>query len=252
LNNFRPKTTFIGKKNIYLPTCQSTNDEAALLLQQGAVAEGTVVITDHQMAGRGQRGSNWQAAPGQNLTFSIVLRPAFLTAIEQFRLNIAVSLGVWAGLMPLLGKDLKIKWPNDLYYKNQKIGGILIENVLQSSRIETAIIGIGLNVNQSDFTNPHATSLRNITQQMYDLWEVLADLLLKIEENYLLLRSGHYNRLKMRYLQNLYRYQEIHLFGQNDTVFEGMIIGVGETGKLAVQIGNELQHFDLKEINYLV
>ena len=252
MNNFRPKTTFIGKKNIYLPTCQSTNDEAALLLQQGAVAEGTLVLTDHQLAGRGQRGNNWQAAPGQNLTFSIVLKPTFLTATEQFRLNVAVSLGVWEGLMPLLDNELKIKWPNDLYHKNQKIGGILIENVLQSSRLETTIIGIGINVNQVNFDNPHATSLRNITHQTYDLREVLDDLLLKIEENYLLLRNGHYNRLKMRYLQNLYRYQEIHLFRQNDTIFEGIIIGVGETGKLAVQIDNELQHFDLKEINYLI
>jgi BirA family transcriptional regulator, biotin operon repressor / biotin---[acetyl-CoA-carboxylase] ligase len=253
LYKFRPKTLFIGKKMVYLPTCQSTNDEATLLLQQKQAPDGTVVITNQQLAGRGQRGNQWHTQPGQNLTFSIVFEPHFLTITEQFQLNIAISLGVWAALSELLpAAGLKIKWPNDIYYNNQKLGGILIENNLQGVRIESATVGIGLNINQLEFENLRATSLQKITQRSYDLVEVLDNLLLKIEENYLLLRTGHHNPLKMRYLQNLYRYQEIHHFEKDGVAFEGMIVGIGAYGKLAVQIENTLQYFDLKEISYLI
>ncbi|TAE42236.1 MAG: biotin--[acetyl-CoA-carboxylase] ligase [Runella slithyformis] len=252
MHKIRPKTLFVGKKSIYLPTCQSTNDEAALLLRQQPVEEGTLIITDHQLAGRGQRGNAWQAQAGQNLTFSIVLKPTFLTATEQFRLSVAISLGLWAGLESILPGKLKIKWPNDLYFSDQKLGGILIENSLQGPRLEHAIVGIGLNVNQLDFENPHAASLASLTHQTYDLEAVLVELLVKIEESYLLLRNGHYNQLKMRYLRNLYRYQEKHLFCQNDTTFEGIIVGVSEEGKLAVQVNNDLKYFELKEISHLI
>ena len=253
MHNFRPKTLFVGNKSIYLPTCQSTNDEAALLLRQESVAEGTLIVTDYQTAGRGQRGNQWLSQPAENLTFSLILKPSFLIASEQFCLNVAVSLGVFDGLEPLLGDGLKIKWPNDLYFKNQKLGGILIENNLQGSRLETSIVGIGLNVNQINFENLNATSLRCINGKTTELPELLGELLIKLEENYLLLRNGHYNRLKMRYLHNLFRYQEQNLFQDaQQRTFAGTIMGINETGKLAINSQNKLHYFDFKEISYVI
>ena len=245
----KSKTLFIGKKLIYLPTCQSTNDEAADLVRLGQGLEGTVVITDFQTAGRGQRGNQWLAKAGENFTLSLILCPHFLT-VQQFRLNVAISVGIYEFFKPYLGEVLKIKWPNDVYVGDQKLGGVLIENAIQRSRIESSIVGMGLNINQLLFENPRATSLRKATQKEYQREELLPDLLASLEKNYLLLRNGHFDALKMRYLQSLFRYQEQHNFRQNENVFTGMIVGVTDAGLLAVQIGNRLEYFDFKEISY--
>ena len=145
-------TLFIGKKLIYLPTCQSTNDEAADLLRLGKGLEGTVVITDYQSAGRGQRGNQWLAQAGENFTLSLILRPNFLTAVQQFHLNIAVSVGIYEFFASFLNEHLKIKWPNDLLKDGLKLGGVLIESVPVRSQQNAvwAIIGIGLNTQPSE------------------------------------------------------------------------------------------------------
>lgn len=245
-------TLFIGKNLIYLPTCQSTNDEAADLLRLGKAPEGTVVITDYQTAGRGQRGNQWLARAGENFTLSLILRPNFLIPSQQFHLNIAVSLGIYDFFSSFLHEHLKIKWPNDLYWENVKLGGVLIENTLHRARIESSIIGMGLNINQLEFDHPRATSLRRLTGTEYLLEELLPQLMAALEKNYLLLRNGHYGLLKTRYLQNLYRYQEKHLFSRgNNEIFSGMIAGVADSGLLAIQIENRLEYFDFKEISYV-
>ncbi len=248
----KSKTLFIGKKLLYLPTCQSTNDEAADLLRLGKGVEGTVVITDYQTAGRGQRGNQWLAQAGENFTLSLILRPNFLLATQQFYLNIAISLGIYDFFESFLDERLKIKWPNDLYFGNQKLGGVLVENTVQRGRMESSVIGMGLNINQIEFEHPQATSLRRLTLKSYALDELLPDLLAFLEKNYLLLRNGHYGLLKTRYLQNLFRYQETHLFCHNDVPFRGMIVGVTDTGLLAIQIDNRLEYFDFKEISYVL
>ncbi|MFN4144353.1 MAG: biotin--[acetyl-CoA-carboxylase] ligase [Runella sp.] len=249
----KSNTLFIGKNLIYLPSCQSTNDEAADLLRHGEAPEGTVVITDYQMAGRGQRGNQWQAQAGENLTFSLILRPRFLRAVEQFQLNMAVSLGVHEFLESCLGdsRTPKIKWPNDAYIGQHKVGGILIENSLQGVHIEHSVVGIGLNVNQLYFEGSRATSLRLATGQAYDLPTLLGVLLEKLEKNYLLLRNKHVDMLKRRYLAQLFRYQEPQLFCQNNAPFVGTIVGVSPEGRLAVQIKQRLEYFDFKEISYV-
>lgn len=247
----KSKTLFIGKNLIYLPTCQSTNDEAAELLRLGRGLEGTVVITDYQTAGRGQRGNQWLAQAGENFTLSLILRPNFLTPAQQFRLNIAISLGIYEFYAGFLPQKLKIKWPNDIYFDDQKLGGVLIENTIQRGRIESAVIGMGLNINQIAFEHSRATSLRKLISKEHSLVELLPNLLASLEKNYLLLRNGHYELLRMRYLQSLFRYQEKHLFCRNEEPFEGMIVGVSEIGLLAVQIENRLEYFDFKEISYV-
>jgi BirA family biotin operon repressor/biotin-[acetyl-CoA-carboxylase] ligase len=148
-----PKTLFTGQQLVWLPTCPSTNSEAQSLIVQNRASEGCTVITDFQTAGRGQRGNQWVAAPAENLMLSVVWQPTFLAATEQFRLSQAVALAVHDWATALLGPDpkLKVKWPNDLYYGNQKLGGLLIENSLSGTKIQYSIIGIGLNINQQAF-----------------------------------------------------------------------------------------------------
>lgn len=248
-----PKTLFIGQIVQYLPSCQSTNDEAADAIAHERASEGLIVITDRQTAGRGQRGNHWQAEPAQNLTFSLVLRPAFLSPPEQFWLNMAVSLGIADALDPLTGSRLRIKWPNDLYVDDQKLGGILIENIVQGHTLAWAVAGIGLNINQVTFSYPTATSLQALfpLPGNYNLPGVLTMLAESIERRYLQLRAGQRESIRAAYLQRLFRYQEAHYFRAQGVLFRGTIIGVDPTGHLAIQVDDEVNYFGFKEVEFV-
>lgn len=247
-----PKTLFLGQIIQYLPSCQSTNDEASALIAHSDPAEGTLVITDNQTAGRGQRGNQWEAQAGQNLTVSAILRPVFLSASEQFWLNIALSLGIYDTLQPLLGDALRVKWPNDIYVGNQKLGGILIENILHGYNIEWSIVGMGLNINQTEFGYSTATSLQlqSPLSNTYDLPGLLSRLCETLEQRYLQLRSGQRDTLKINYLQILYRYQEEHPFESEGQVFRGTIVGVDATGRLAIATDGQVRYFGFKEVSF--
>ena len=247
-----PQTLFTGQQLVWLPACASTNSEAQTLIVQNRASEGCTVLTDFQTAGRGQRGNHWQAAPAENLMLSVVWQPTFLAATEQFRLSQAVALGVhdWAGALLGAAPQLKLKWPNDLYYGNQKLGGILIENSLSGPKIQYSIIGIGLNVNQQVFEVATATSFARLTGRAYDRATLAARLLECLERRYLQLRAGQVGTLRRDYLQALYRYQETHPFVVDGQTVSGQIVGVEEDGRLAVAIGNELRRFGLQEIRH--
>ena len=253
--NIQPNTLFTGKLINYLPSCHSTNDIAVQMIQsENMVFEGTVIITDNQTAGRGQRGNIWEACTGENLTFSLILKPNFLKASDQFQLNVAVSMGVFDFLSEFIDENLKIKWSNDIYVGDKKMGGILIENSLQGYQIGHSIIGIGLNINQTEFSNERATSLRKITQNplKYDLSELLKKLLENIEINYLKIKSKQYESLKVRYLSNLFRFEEYHYFKKNGQQFLGRITGIDETGKLGIETDGNVIYFDFKEVEFVI
>lgn len=238
-----------------MPKCHSTNDIAAEMIQSGInVFEGTVIITDNQTAGRGQRGNVWEASIGENLTFSVILKPAFLKASDQFQLNVAISLGVFDFLSEFIDENLSVKWSNDIYYEDKKMGGILIENTLQGYNIGYSVVGIGLNINQMEFGNLRATSLRKASQNplKYDLSEMLTKLLENLEKNYLRIKQGDYESLKNRYLANMYRFQEYHYFRRNGQMFTGQIIGIDETGKLGIETEGMVLYFDFKEVEFVI
>ena len=129
---------------------------------------------------------------------------------------------------------------------------MLIENSLQGYFMGYSVVGIGLNINQEVFSLPTATSLRQITNQWYDLEFLLTKLVESLEKNYLALQNGQYSQLKSRYLANLFRYQERHYFEQNGHQFLGQIVGISETGQLAIEIEGSLQYFDFKEIRFVL
>lgn len=248
-----PKTHFVGQIYQYLPSCQSTNDEASALLAHSDVVEGLLIATDNQTDGRGQRGNTWEAQPAQNLTFSLLFKPTFLTATEQFWLNMAVSLGVHDTIAPLVYGDCRVKWPNDLYIGFRKTGGILIENTLQGYNLAWSVVGIGLNVNQTEFSYSTATSLQQEAPlpNGYDRAGLLAMLCEKLEKRYLQLRAGQRQVLKADYMQTLYRYQRETRFSTDDRTFMGMIIDVDETGRLVVAEAGRTHRFGFKEVSFV-
>jgi BirA family transcriptional regulator, biotin operon repressor / biotin---[acetyl-CoA-carboxylase] ligase len=244
-------TLFLGKNLVYVPQCHSTNTLATELSQKAETPEGTLIITNHQMAGRGQRGSSWEAAPGENLTFSLILKPAFLQAQNQFQLNQAFSLGVLDYVKTKLTADIKVKWPNDVLVNDRKVCGILFENQISGNELRHSIVGIGLNVNQQSFQYPTAGSLRLFSQRTYSLVPELEALLQHIEFRYLMLKEGKYEKLKTEYLQNLYRMGETHRFSNHEMEFDGMISGVDEVGRLRIEVEGCERVFGAKQLTFL-
>jgi BirA family biotin operon repressor/biotin-[acetyl-CoA-carboxylase] ligase len=244
-------TLFLGKNIVFVPECHSTNTLAQQITQNQTTAEGAIVITENQTAGRGQQGNIWLAEPGKNLTFSIILKPSFLALGQQFFLSIVTTLGIYDFLNQHVHKRISIKWPNDVLVADKKICGILIENQVQGSKINNTIVGIGLNINQRSFTSDRATSLTIETDHEFILEDQLHKLLEQIERRYLQLRNKKFNELKDEYLSHLYWRNEKHLFTVSGKNLEGTIQGVDESGRLIVFCDERDQAFGIKEISFV-
>ena len=248
-------TLFVGQNLIKLLEVDSTNSFLKVLASNSEpLTEGTVIMADKQFAGRGQQDNVWHAEPGLNLTFSIYLKPAFLAVTKQFLLNMAVSIGIRNALQSFVKVGLRIKWPNDIYYGDQKMGGVLIENILSGATYKSSIIGIGINVNQRHFDLRQvktATSVREILQQDVNLIELLAEICSHIEKQYLRLKAGNDVQLMEDYVSGLYKFNEPWMYRQNGEVIEGRIIEVTESGLLGVLINGTLKHYNFKEIEFL-
>ncbi|UII29007.1 biotin--[acetyl-CoA-carboxylase] ligase [Fulvivirga maritima] len=244
------KTLFIGKNLVFLPSCHSTNDIAQELLSEGTI-EGTVIITENQTNGRGQRGNGWESEPGKNLTFSLILKPTFLSVNQQFELNRVVSLGI-CDFLKTYKTGFQVKWPNDIYYHDRKICGILIQNSIKKGHIDSSIVGIGLNINQQDFNEEKPISLSQIIGEAISLPEALENLAQHIETRYLTLRAGNRELLRKDYLHHLYRFGEEYLYKANNEVFNGRITDVSPEGRLEVQSNSGIQHFDFKEVEFII
>ncbi len=241
---------FEGEKIIYYATCSSTNTVAMNLVSKSQLAEGTVVITDCQLQGRGQRGNSWMGEPYQNLTFSLILYPTWLGVQDSFYLNMVTALGIYQTLATSIIQGLSIKWPNDIYFQNQKVGGILIENVVNKNKLRSSVVGIGLNVNQTNFNNfPHATSLSLICGYKFNLSSLLLQLTNNIQRQYDRLHQEGNHDLQKDYLQYLYGLHEIKTFRDQEGIFQGMIQGIDEQGRLVIDRAHqERRHYNNQEI----
>ena len=244
-------TLFLGKDIHFLPDCHSTNDIALQALRQKEAYEGSIFITNHQTRGKGQRGNTWETKPGENLTFSLVLQPHFLDLSEQFLLNMAISNAIRQGMQEYI-PQLHVKWPNDLVVPGAgKIGGILIENLVGSKGWEYAVVGIGLNINQREFSSPQATSLSLVTGSSYPLEELFKLLITHVEQAYLALKKGKRELLKQEYLRHLYLLNQWAQYRVGDQTLEGKIIGLSEMGNLLLELpSGQQQSFGIKEITF--
>jgi BirA family biotin operon repressor/biotin-[acetyl-CoA-carboxylase] ligase len=245
---------FVGQNLITIQQVDSTNTYLKDLLSNSTpVPEGTVIMAEDQYAGRGQQQNKWHSEPGKNLTFSLFLKPSFLPVSQQFDLTRGISLGVLDALEPFVGEKLKIKWPNDIYYGDRKLGGMLIENTLQADRIKNSVVGIGLNINQEVFPPEaaNAVSLKQILHSDYDLKFILSEICKNIEVNYLSLRSGRYGTVRKAYTERLYRLNEEKKYRADNKDFKGRITGVTEEGLLELSVNGRKRRYNLKEIEFL-
>ena len=243
----------IGKQIIRLQSTDSTNNYANTQLIGNELAEGTVFLTYEQSSGRGQVKNSWESEPGKNLTFSIVVFPYFLDIRRQFMLSKAVTLGINKALVKYVD-NLRIKWPNDIYAGNKKLGGILIENSIMSSSIKSSVIGIGINVNQTVFLSdaPNPVSLKTLTNKQYDCELVLSEILSGIDFYYALLKEGKEELINQEFISLLYHFTEKHWFQTGKETFEGEIVGVNDIGQLLIMKENaEVQSFHFKEVEFL-
>lgn len=233
------------------PKLQSTNSEAAKLAE--SLSHGDIIITDEQTAGRGQRGNSWEAEPGKNLTFSIFLRPRELKAAESFKLSMAISIAIIKAVEELIpSSEFRIKWPNDIYWRDKKLAGILIENSFQGQNVYHSIIGIGLNVNQLEFRSdaPNPVSLAQIAGKEFELEQVLklvSDTILS-QENIL---QRPEKELIEKYHNLLWRSEGKFLWREpGGEPFEAEIASVAPSGHLTLKkIDGLLRSYAFKEVS---
>lgn len=252
-------TIFTGKFLLHLKEIDSTNNYAHDWLSNNEPIEGTVIIADNQTAGRGQFGNQWLTNNGENLTFSLIYSPKFLTATKQYYLNMAIAIGVANGLKTILPtSNISIKWPNDIYVDNKKIAGILIENTISGIYLKTSIIGIGINVLQQSFDkalkNPTSVWLEG--HKEIELSVVMNAVLSNIESFYIQLRSGHFSAILTKYNASLFqkdiKANYVILKDADQNKRQGKIIGVSIDGRLNIAFEDEIQSFYFKEIEYVL
>lgn len=230
----------------------STNDYAVEITRQKYVPDFTVVRSDFQTKGRGQIGNAWVSNAGENLLFSVVLHPTHIPANNQFILSQSVALAV-RNTVSCFCEDVYVKWPNDVYVGQEKIAGILIENLLSGKIIETSIVGIGLNVNQTEFLGvPNPTSLCKHVGQRLECGKIL-ELFLDCLRKYYTLANGNAENIREEYLQNLYLRETPNLFRDSVGTFMGTIVSVDVDGRIHIVDDSGLERkYYFKEVEYCI
>jgi BirA family biotin operon repressor/biotin-[acetyl-CoA-carboxylase] ligase len=239
---------------IKLDAIDSTNSFLRQLSSSEPVEDFTVVVADHQTKGRGQMGTQWSSQESKNLTVSVFKNVSYLKVEHSFYISIAVSLALLKALELHQIKKLKVKWPNDILSDKKKLAGILIENVIKQNRLQASIIGFGMNVNQTEFIGlPNASSLRLLTGKVFDLDEIMHEILRQLTLHFQLLETGQMNHLKRDYEKHLFRKGKPSTFRvSNGELFAGIILGISTSGNLRIQIEEAvIKEFDLKEITLL-
>lgn len=236
----------------YHASLPSTNTLGMQLLSDGA-EEGTVVITDAQTQGRGQKGTIWTSSPGENLTVSLLLRPRQIEG-RLFALTQVVAIAlrdIIAALVPQ--EEVLIKWPNDILLNKRKVAGVLVENQWEGSLLKGSVIGMGINLNQVDFgkeIGQQATSLALVSGMPVDRKICLWSLLDRLEDEVTAMYRGEHPGRK--YLSMLYGYQEPVPLKWKDGQGSYPVLGVNRHGHLAIQLSGGIRHFDLKEIEFIL
>lgn len=244
----------IGSSVRHYEKVSSTNTVASALLREATPPEGTVITASFQESGRGQGGNRWESEPGSNLLMSVILYPVMVKPAEQFVLSRMISLAVH-DLVSLFTPDASIKWPNDIYVRDDKIAGILIENSIMGETLGSTVAGIGLNVNQTVFKSdaPNPVSLATVTGTGHDLSDISGKLMKMIDRWYGMVIRGETATLENGYQRVLYRSGEWHLYRDKGGRFEGMIERVMPDGMLVVRKKTgKTAEYAFKEIDYIL
>jgi BirA family biotin operon repressor/biotin-[acetyl-CoA-carboxylase] ligase len=240
---------------IKLNAIDSTNAFLKRLNKEKSLDDYTIVTAKKQTEGRGQRGAYWQTKPGKNLIMSVFKRLPALEGELQFFLSMAVSMAVVRTLEHFKVADVKVKWPNDILSANKKICGILIETYIKSGVMDTAIIGIGLNINQTEFPGLlRATSMKNEVDEDLEIDQIRDYLISQLKYfEQLLANKTLRNDLSVLYHTYLFRILKPSTFeNEHGSRFMGFITGVGANGKLKIRLEEAvIKEFGIKEVKLL-
>lgn len=242
----------IGQKIIRLNTVDSTNNYTANLLKERKIEHGTVILADEQTSGKGQRGASWFSKAGENLLLSVYVVPDNLSVEQQVVLTHFASVCL-VEILRKIGLSVKIKWPNDIYINDHKIAGILIENTISAGKISNSIIGIGINVNQVDFDDIVATSIKKEMGEYYPIESVVLFLIDEMNRNWENTKCPENENLKNQYLENLYLKNIEACFEDVEGQFLGEIKGISDEGFLLVTKKGSANpvKYDLKELKFI-
>jgi BirA family biotin operon repressor/biotin-[acetyl-CoA-carboxylase] ligase len=245
-------TLIVGHKIIRLDKVDSTNTFLSENLNNSDFFEGIIVVANQQLKGRGQGQNIWLSKDGENLLFSILLKPK-CDLNYQYHLNQLIANSICQTLK-LYGLDSQIKWPNDILVKNKKIAGILIENKIKGKILDSSIVGIGLNIEQSEFpkelVNP--TSMLLELQKNIDKDDVLNSFIIQLEKNYFQFKRKEFDLINKEYQSNLFgKNKKISFLIKNKRV-EGVLKLVNNQGQLVVEINDALQNYSNSEIKIIM
>jgi BirA family transcriptional regulator, biotin operon repressor / biotin---[acetyl-CoA-carboxylase] ligase len=255
----------MGSPITVLQTIDSTNKYAMGLIHAGMARHGEAVFALAQPEGKGQWGKKWSSEPGANILLSVIIKPGRLKLPDQFYFNAAMSLAVYDFFSKYAGDETTIKWPNDLYWRDRKAGGILIESVVRGSESgvnspesaagiwEWAVVGIGININQTAFPDEliNPVSLKQITGQDFDPLELAKELCVCISEQFDLLVNGKKENIYKRYNQHLYKLNEQVKLKKDNRMFEVIIKGVSPFGKLMTTHAFD-EEFGFGEVEWVI
>lgn len=244
----------IGQPFILLTSVDSTNNYAMAKVREGIATHGAVFFALEQTAGKGQRGKVWHTRKGENIILSLVLNPSATQPDAPFLLSASIALACYDFYKNLAGENTLIKWPNDIYWRDRKAGGILIENIFGTAESgwQWAIVGIGININQTEFESGlgKPVSLKQITGKSYDVTTLATTLCECVEKRFSSFRSGDYAAILTEYNQALYKRDQKVLLKKDSAVFETTVRGVSSSGKLMTSDTLE-REFDFGEVSWV-
>jgi BirA family biotin operon repressor/biotin-[acetyl-CoA-carboxylase] ligase len=220
-----------------LDKVDSTNNYAIATVHAGMATHGMAWFAKEQTAGKGQRGKEWVSNRSKNIILSIAVVPLGLLVSQQFYLSAAVALGCYDFFSKYASGATAIKWPNDLYWNDRKAGGILIENVFKGKNWNWAVMGIGININETQFSanTINAVSLKQITGKEYDVIALAKELYENIMQRYEYLQTGNFKAILEEYNEYLFKKNCTVLLKKDNARFETRIKKVNEYGQLVTE-----------------
>ncbi len=244
----------IGSPFIELQCVDSTNNYALEQIHAGLAQAGTVFFAYEQTKGKGQRNKAWFTEKGSNIIISLLIEPQGLNILQQFPLSACIAISVYEFFSKYAGDETRIKWPNDIYWRDRKAGGILIENVLSSSgKWQWAVVGMGVNINQTEFSDGllNPVSLKQITGKELDPIILAKELCIILNDNfYKLLYEGTSSIMEL-YNKVLYKKDQVVKLKKDNRVFEAKILGVSTTGQLMTTHAID-ESFDFGGIEWVI
>ncbi len=236
-----------------LDRVDSTNNYAMAQAHAGMASNGMAWFAHEQTGGKGQRGNNWEAEPGKNIALSVVLQPGQLKVSQQFYLSATVALACFEFFSVYAASETRIKWPNDIYWRDRKAGGILIENIFHGDRWKYAVVGMGFNINQVQFNEglKNPVSLKQITGNEFDPPELAKELYAILMKRVDALNPTIFEKTMEEYNQHLYKRNEKVKLKRENMVFETLVNEVNSKGQLITTDTIERQ-FDFGAIEWVL